>query len=844
VKEEAMNTASKIGIFLCECGGKISSRIDLPGVCDLLRYESWGHLGVYPYPCVDQGLEAMRQEVQAMGLDRILVAGCSPRTMKARFVVGLTPVGIEKHQVEMINLKDHVAAVHEASPQELAHKAAALIAGGLASLKLLEPYELVSLSFEGAALILGGGISGFAAALDLAREGMESVLFSRALTPERVLDELYRTFPGCRLFREEMAELLQEVFANPLIKVRPDQPIEYIIGGVGDYRVGFKDPGGAVAEVAGAAIVTALDREFAPANIPFIGSGGEWRVDDLLDLEKRLIEGREDDFPAGKMVFWVKSSEQGQDAQTFAAVAAWRDSLVLAREHPQVKATVLYPANVSLPFTGADLREARAQGIALETYVPEVHPMVHFGYLSFVSPTDHLEHKVEWDTLVFTGVPGDPPAKAQELLRWLPFYPGTGGGLQKSHIQVRSEEVAEESLFLIGSAGGVCDLNTVLQQGKKAARGVLHLREKAAQGRLVSPVAGRVDKDLCEGCGLCSVICPCGGIEQVKPGSGPIPREMDNQLCSGCGTCAAACPYQAIKFLDNSARQLEARIKTILARMQENEILGFVCGWGGLSSAEMAAVKGLKYSSAIYLVPVNCLGSLDPCILSMGFLHGAKGILLAGCTPTHPCHYHYGVDHCRYRVDATKRLLSLAGLEPQRLAMGYLEINQPGTFIRMVDSHLIELAKLPALSRDSKTRAKLWAIHATLNHPRVRWVLGTGLRLPTQTEFPGFETNAVDKDKIMDAVLKEEFLAARILKALSTQPLNPPGIAEAVEEKVKKVSTLLKEMEKEGRITLKCMEGGYPVYVPGKVQGTRFTIKLPEIPDKEMGNAKKDSRGG
>lgn len=203
-----MDTESKIGIFLCECGGKISSRIDLPQVCELLRYEPSGHLGVYPYPCLAPGLEAMRQEVQARGLDRILVGGCSSRVMKKRFTAGLAPVGIAKHQVEMINLKDHVAAVHEGSPQELARKAAALIAGGLANLRLLEPYEPVSLSLKGPALIMGGGISGFAAARELARKGMESVLFSEALTAERVLDELYRAYPGCRLYCGDLGELL------------------------------------------------------------------------------------------------------------------------------------------------------------------------------------------------------------------------------------------------------------------------------------------------------------------------------------------------------------------------------------------------------------------------------------------------------------------------------------------------------------------------------------------------------------------------------------------------------------------------------------------------------------
>ncbi len=806
-----MNTESKIGIFLCECGGKISSRIDLSQVCDLLRYEPWGHLGVYPYPCLAPGLAAMQQEVQAKGLDRILVGGCSSRLMKKRFAAGLAATGIQKHQVELINLKDHVAAVHEAGPQELARKAAALISGGLASLRLLEPYEPISVTLQGPALILGGGVSAFAAARELARHGMESLVVSQGDSPDQVLELLPRTFPGSRIFFGELADLLREVFTSPLVQVLPDQPIEYLIGGVGDYHLGLRQPDGSVTELTGAALVVALDREFSPADIAAIG-GGE-RVFDLLDLEERLTEK---DIQPGKMLFWINSPEHGKAAQQFAAVAAWRNSLMLARENPEVKPTVLYPANIALPLTGADVVEARVHGIGLQSYSPEVHPVVQSGYLTFVSPTDHLEHEVEWDSLVVSAVPAETQPKVQELLRWLPIYPEDGGRLKKSYVKLWPEQVPEESLFFTGSAGGICDVNDALQQGKKAARGVLRLREKALQGTLVSPVVVTVDKELCEGCGLCTEICPCGGIEHVKPGSGPVPREVDNHLCHGGGTCAATCPYEAIKILNNTAQQLEARIKTLLTHMQEDEILGFVCGWGGLASADQAGVKGLTYPPGIYLTPVNCLGSIDPAVLSMAFLNGAKGILLTGCTPTHSCHYAYGVDHCWHRVSIVKKLLSLAGLERRRIAMGYVEVNEPESFVRMVESHMECLEKLPPLPMDDKTKARLWAIHATLHRPRVRWVLGTSLRRPTEKEFPGSQFNAVDADETMIEVLKEEFLAARILKALTDQPLNPPGIARAMDEPVKLITPLLPDMASEGRITLKSWEGGYPIYALGK----------------------------
>jgi coenzyme F420-reducing hydrogenase delta subunit/ferredoxin len=806
-----MKNEAKTGVFLCECGGKISSRIDLPKAIELLRYEPWAHIDIYPYPCLAPGLEAMRAQIQAKGLDRILIGGCSSRVMKKKFITGLAAAGIQRHQVEMINLKDHVGAVHEATPQELARKAAALLAGGITSLKLLESYEPVSLSFEGPALILGGGVSGFVAARELARQGMESVVFSRALTPERALEDLHQTFPGCRIFCGDLAELFREVYTSPLIRVVPDQPIEYIIGGVGDYHVGLRQPDSSVIEVAGAAIIVALDREFGAADLAYIG-GGE-RVYDMLDLDEKLVEG---DISPGKMLFWVNSPEHGKAAQELAGMAAWRDSLLLAREHPQVQPTVLYPSNISLPLTGADLVEARSLGIGLMSYAPEVHPVVQSGFLSFVSPTDNLEHEVEWDTLVIPAVPGAPAAKAQELLRWLPIYPENGGRLQKSHIKFWPDQIPDESLFFTGSAGGMCDLNEVLQQGKKAARGVLHLRKKALEGKLVSPVVVYVDKDLCEGCGLCTEICPCGGIEHVKPGSGPVPRETDNHLCSGGGTCAATCPYEAIKVLNNTAQQLEARVKAILTRMQKNEILGFVCGWGGLASAEQAAIKGLTYPKGIYLIPVNCLGSLDPSILSMAFLNGAKGIMLAGCTPKHSCHYHYGVDHCWYRVNAMKKLLSLAGLERRRIAIGYVEVNEPEAFVRMVESQMDSLEKLHPLPQDDQTKAKLWAIHATMHRPRVRWVLGTSLRRPAEKEFPGSQFNAVDADETMLDVLREEFTVSRIFKALTDNPLNPPDLARAIGEPVKTLTPILTDMAKDGRIAIRGWQGGYPIYAMGK----------------------------
>ena len=381
---------------------------------------------------------------------------------------------------------------------------------------------------------------------------------------------------------------------------------------------------------------------------------------------------------------------------------------------------------------------------------------------------------------------------------------------------LKPDQKSVESLIVTGSALKLCDLGEALQQGKNAARKVLHLRDKARQSDPASPlVAVMVDYNLCAGCGLCNEVCTCGGVENVLPGKGTSPRDVSPYTCDGGGNCTAACPSRAMKLLNHSSQQLEARIRAILPRMQDNEILAFVCSRGGQSTAELAAIQGLSYSSRVYLVPVNCLSSIDPTIFSMAFLNGANGILLVCCRPT-SCHYGSGVDHAWHRVDLMKKLLAMCGLERQRITLGYVDVNQPEAFVRLTEAFLDNLNDMGPLDRSEDQKKKLLAAHAIMHRPRVRWFLGVGLRRPSEKEFPGDQHNAVDFDESMQDLLREEYLAARIIGALSDGPLNPPAIARALEEQAAAVTPVLNELLRDDRIVRQHWEGGYPLYALAK----------------------------
>ncbi len=541
--------------------------------------------------------------------------------------------------------------------------------------------------------------------------------------------------------------------------------------------------------------------------------GGGARVIDQLDLEERLAEKR---IKPGRVVFLVNSPEENRLARELSAAAAWRSSQALVQEFPGVRPAVLYPADIKLPVAEADLAAAKELGIGLYAYKPDFQPVVQSGYLHYVNPDDHLEHEVGWDTLVVSAIPGQPAAQTQDLMRLLGIFPHKGDSFKPGPMALKPDQKPVESLIVTGSALKLCDLGEALRQGEDAARKVLLLRDKFRQSDLASPlVVVTVDQNLCDSCGLCNEVCTCGGVKNVLPGKGTSPRDVTPYTCDGGGNCTAACPSKAMRLLNHSSRQLEARIRAILPRMQDNEILAFVCGRGGQSTAELAAIQGLSYSSRVYLVGVNCLSCIDPTIFSMAFLNGANGILLV-CSRPASCHYGSGVDHAWRRVDLMKKLLAMCGLERKRIALGYVDVDRPEAFVRLTEAFLDNLSAMGPLDRSEDQKKKLMAAHAITHRPRVRWFLGAGLRRPSEQEFPGDQHNAVDFDESLGDMLREEYMAARIIGLLSDGPLNPPGIAQALGEHASEVSLVLNELLRDNRLIRQSWEDGYPLYALAK----------------------------
>jgi heterodisulfide reductase subunit A-like polyferredoxin len=789
----------RVGVFLCTCGGKIGNKIDLKALKKMLTDDGIaGHVEIMPYPCQAPGLALLKERIAKKGLDRIVIAGCEYRIMLRKFEDELEPLNIEKGQIDIVNLRDYVAAVNSGDPVKLAEKGVKLIKAASAGLSVLMPSPKRKIDFNGPVMVLGGGIATYSAAQVFLKEGIDTII---AVQIEDIEDEiriLHERYPGERNYHDHLMKIMREVDESPLLKRVSVGELEKVMGVTGDYTVTFSSEQGRPPLVFNVgAIIAALDGEMLNQGSDF-GHDGT-RVLCHTEMEEYIWLH---DVPPHKIVFWVNDLETDRPYANLSARTSWNMARYIRENNVMSQVSILYNDRIKIDLSGAERIRSRELNINWIKYNGEIRPTVQRGLITFYDPEDNIERELEYDQLVLSPKrhPGIEQVKVAEILG---FHIKEGEFLERNPQMVRPEQVGVDEKFLAGSARYPCDLRETLRQGRRAAAKTAEIVRLAKKGELFAPrMVCTVDPEKCLGCGLCKEICDCGGISPVEGHGGNIPRIVDPLACTGGGTCAAACPYQALTLQNNTTDQREARVSALAKSLDKNEVMGIGCNWGGTAAADHAGIRGMKYNERFYLLPVDCIGQLDPTVMGRAFLDGANGLLLIGCPPEE-CHHSYGIDHTWSRVLMIKKLFSLIGIERERIALAHADLNKPDEYIKTIESFTASMDRLGPIKRDAEMETKIQDLYDTLKNPRVRWVLGASLRRPWETSYPADQRNAMAYDETLTDILMEEFIRVRIVNLLKQkkQVLNLDELTKSLGEERRMVQSCLSELSKEGVIS-------------------------------------------
>jgi len=210
---------SKIGVFICHCGENISATVDVARVAEAAgQIEGVAFSTDYKYMCSDPGQTMIKQAIKEKGLTGVVVGSCSPRMHEPTFRKACQEAGLNPFMCEMANLREHCSWVHDKS-EATTQKAIDLVRTLVEKVKLNKPLYSIKVPVTKTALVIGGGIAGIQASLDIANAGHQVILVERDPSIGGHMSQLSETFPTLDCSQCILTPRMVEVAQHPNIKL-------------------------------------------------------------------------------------------------------------------------------------------------------------------------------------------------------------------------------------------------------------------------------------------------------------------------------------------------------------------------------------------------------------------------------------------------------------------------------------------------------------------------------------------------------------------------------------------------------------------------------------------------
>jgi heterodisulfide reductase subunit A len=235
---------ARIGVYVCHCGLNIAGVIDVEKVAkSAMGLQDVVVAKHYAYMCSEPGQRMIQKDIKAQNLDRIVIATCSPRMHEETFRRAVGETGLNPYLVEIVNLREHVSWPHGHEPEKATEKAETLVRMGVARVRLLEPLERRKVSVERNVLVIGGGIAGIQASLDLANAGFRVYAVEKAPSIGGRMAQLDKTFPTLDCSACILTPKMVDVAKHPNITLLTNSHVIDVKGYVGNYDISIlKEP--------------------------------------------------------------------------------------------------------------------------------------------------------------------------------------------------------------------------------------------------------------------------------------------------------------------------------------------------------------------------------------------------------------------------------------------------------------------------------------------------------------------------------------------------------------------------------------------------------------------------
>ncbi len=552
----------RIGVFVCHCGINIGGVVKVPEVMEYAKtLPNVAYAEQNLYTCSQDTQEKIKEKVKELKLNRVVVASCTPRTHEPLFQNTIKEAGLNAYLFEMANIRDQCSWIHMHEPKAATKKAKDLVRMAVAKARLLEPLQNLTMNVNQQALVVGGGVSGMVAALELAKQGFKVHLVEREKELGGNAKKLHY-LPSGDDPAAYVRELDKKVTSSPNITVYLGSKVKSLDGYVGNFKTKLTTG----EEIEHGIVIVAIGGEEHKPEGEYL-YGKNKKVMTLLELKDKLAKGE----AKGKEYVFIQCvgsrEDKNPNCSRVCCTGTMTAAMKIKERDPNAKVFVLYRDIRTYGFREKYYKEAGSKGVIFVRFDDKVKPRVEdkAGKLE-VSVTDEDTGKeivLKPDHLVLAA--GTRPQEDAGELAPMCKVPQTKEGFfLEAHMKLRPVDFATEGIYLAGLAHGPKFVDESIAQALAAvsrATTVLSKTTLEAEGIVAS-----VDETFCDGCGICVPICEYKAMEIVPDKKNKDKKlvEINVGLCKGCGACVGACPSGALTQKGYRDEQIYAMIDAAL----------------------------------------------------------------------------------------------------------------------------------------------------------------------------------------------------------------------------------------------------------------------------------------
>ena len=563
----------RIGVFVCHCGANISRVVDVPSTVEYaLTLPNVVHAQQQLFSCATNCAKEITDTIEEKGLNRVIVAACSPRTLEPLFWDTVREGGLNPYYFEMANIREHCSWVHAKEPEEATQKAQDITRSSIARARHLEPLTQIDLPVDKRVLVVGGGIAGMTCALSIAEQGHEVHLVEKDTDLGGMARRIHHTLDGLDV-QAYLNDLIRKVYKNPMVHVYHDATINEAAGYIGNFETTVTSELGISKIIHGATVIATGVDVYQPTEYLY---GEDDRVMTHIELEE-LITDRDERVTNAKSVVMIQCvgcrNEDRNYCSRVCCSESIKNALLLKELNPKVDVYILFRDVRTYGYLENYYREAANQNVRFIRYEPDEKPemeaVVEEGQpvLRVTLPDYVLGQKMAIDAdIVMLAAAAVPPEGNKELSQLFTVALSPDNFFKEAHVKLRPVEFAADGVYLCGTAHYPKLIPEAISQAYAAAGRVLTLLSHDTV--VASGSVCEVEEKKCIGCGECISACTYGAIEFEDTKQGKKAK-VNPVLCKGDGLCNAKCPTGAIQLKHFTDEEILSQIDALVPALVE-----------------------------------------------------------------------------------------------------------------------------------------------------------------------------------------------------------------------------------------------------------------------------------